>query len=90
MLESTVVELLRDMIWTTILLLLPPVGAALVVGVLIGLVQAITSVQEQTLSFVPKVLTVGLMFIIFGSWMAQLLVDYTSELLRNLPAYGAL
>lgn len=83
-------DLLAAMIWVAIMLTLPTVGAALVVGVVVGLVQAITSIQEQTLSFVPKLLAVGLVLILFGGWMMRLLVVYTVDLFSRMPEYGTM
>lgn len=90
MLDDTTIELLSHMLWLTLLLLAPAVGAALVVGLIIGLVQAITSIQEQTLSFVPKLVTVAVVFVLTGAWMGRLLVAYTVELFARMPEYGLL
>jgi flagellar biosynthetic protein FliQ len=84
------VEALRHMLWIAIVLSVPVLGAALVVGLVIGLLQAITSIQEQTLSFVPKLFTIVLVFILLGSWMMRLIGDYSIELFGNLPKFGAL
>ncbi|MDA3959436.1 MAG: flagellar biosynthesis protein FliQ [Planctomycetota bacterium] len=90
MLEDTLVHLMREMIYVGLLLLMPPVGIALVVGLLIGLLQAITSIQEQTLSFVPKIVAVALVYIFLGSWMLRILLGYTTDLFAGLPEWGAL
>jgi len=63
---------------------------ALVVGLIIGLVQAVTSIQEQTLSFVPKLAAMALVFVLLGSWMANVLITYTTDLFGNLPRFGGL
>jgi flagellar biosynthetic protein FliQ len=55
------------------------------VGLLVSIVQAVTSIQEQTLSFVPKLLAVGVVFLILLSWMLQTLMSFTLELFRSLP-----
>ena len=90
MADDTLVHLLRQMVYIGLLLLAPPVGIALLTGLVVGLLQAITSVQEQTLTFVPKVVGVALVYILFGSWMLRILVGYTIELYQRLPEFGAL
>jgi flagellar biosynthesis protein FliQ len=90
MLDDVTIELMSHMLWITLLLLAPSVGAALVIGLIIGLVQAITSIQEQTLSFVPKVVAVAVVFIFTGAWMGKLIVAYTIELFVRMPEYGSL
>ena len=88
--ESAVVDLLRQMLWMSILLSAPVLLTALVVGLVIGLLQAVTSIQEQTLSFVPKIAAIGIVLALVGGWMIEKLVVYTAELLSGLPQYGAM
>jgi flagellar biosynthetic protein FliQ len=84
------VELLSEMLYITTLLAMPPLLVALAVGLVIGLLMAVTSIQEQTLTFVPKILAMVIVFIIGGAWMLQILVDYSYELFAGLPQYGAM
>lgn len=88
--EDTLAELMRNVVWVSFILMLPPLGVALILGLGIGLLQAITSVQEQTLSFVPKMVAVGLVYIVLGDWMLRLLIGYSADLLARLPEFGAL
>jgi flagellar biosynthetic protein FliQ len=83
-------EQIRNMLWVSTVLSLPPLGVALVVGMVIGLLQAITSIQEQTLSFIPKVLAIVATFALLGGWMIETIVRYTGDLLGGLPRFGAL
>lgn len=87
---DVLIEALKNMLYVSILLSIPILGSALVVGLIIGLLQAVTSIQEQTLSFIPKLLTMVLVFIVLGAWMTRLLVNYSAELLGGLPGFGAL
>ena len=87
---DVLVHLLREMVWVTSLLIMPPLIVALVVGLVIGLLQAVTSIQEQTLVFVPKMLAVVVVYIVLGGWMLRLLVDYCEQLFMGLPDIGAL
>jgi flagellar biosynthetic protein FliQ len=82
---ALVLDLARDALGMALLLAGPLLGVALVVGLLVSLVQAVTSIQEQTLSFVPKLFAVGVLFLVLLSWMLQSLMRYTTELFRSLP-----
>jgi len=83
-------EQLRHVLWLSTLLSMPALGTALVIGLIVGLFQAITSIQEQTLSFIPKLLAIIVVFFALGGWMLRTLVDYTGQLIGNLPQFGAL
>ena len=88
--SDILVNLLQDMLEVSTILILPPLLTALIVGLVIGLLQAITSIQEQTLSFVPKILAVVVALVVAGHYMLNILVDYSVELFAGLPAYGAM
>lgn len=80
-----VLDLARNALTLALMLAGPLLGVALVVGLLVSVLQAVTSIQEQTLSFVPKLFAVGAVFLLLLSWMLQLLMQYTTELFRSLP-----
>jgi flagellar biosynthetic protein FliQ len=82
---ALVVELARDALWHTLVLVAPLLGVALAVGLVVSVVQAVTSIQEQTLTFVPKLFAVGVVFLVMLSWMLQSMIKYTTELFRSLP-----
>ena len=82
---SVVVELARDALVVSLTLAGPLLGVALVVGLIVSVFQAVTSIQEQTLSFVPKLFAVGGVFLLLFSWMLQILMRYATELFRSLP-----
>jgi flagellar biosynthetic protein FliQ len=88
--DDIFMEALRKMLYLSTVLSLPVLGTALIVGLVIGLLQAITSIQEQTLSFVPKLLAIVVTFVVAGPWMLRLIVQYTGEVIAGLPKYGAL
>ncbi|HAT09816.1 MAG TPA: flagellar biosynthetic protein FliQ [Planctomycetes bacterium] len=90
MLNDTIVDLLRQMLWISLLLAGPVLLTALVVGLVIGLLQAVTSIQEQTLTFVPKIVALALVLALLGGWMLRMLISYSAEMLGNLPKWGAL
>ena len=80
-----VLDLARNALMLALLLAGPLLGVALIVGLLVSVLQAVTSIQEQTLSFVPKLFAVGAVFLFLLSWMLQQLMRYTTELFRSLP-----
>lgn len=90
MADDVLVELLRKMLWISLLLSAPALAAAMVVGLVVGLLQAVTSIQEQTLAFVPKLIAIMLVLALLGHWMLQMAVQYTAELFAGLPGIGAL
>ena len=80
-----VLDLARDALMVALMLAGPLLAVALVVGLAVSVFQAVTSIQEQTLSFVPKLFAVGGVFLMLLSWGLQLLMQYTTELFRALP-----
>ena len=65
----------------------PMLGLGLAVGLLVSVFQATTSIQEQTLAFIPKIVAVFVAILIFGPWMLRLMVDYVTTVFNNLPYY---
>lgn len=85
MTPETAVEMARQAIMTSIVLMGPVVVAGLVLGLLIGLVQALTQIQDQTVSFVPKLLGSMLILAVTLHWLIQYFVNYTQSLFSNIP-----
>jgi len=77
--------LAQHALWITALATAPILIPALVAGVLIGMVQAATSINEQTLSFIPKILVVGAMLPLFGGSIMVLIADFTREIFERIP-----
>ena len=84
--HQLVIELARNAMLTALLLAGPLLLAALVVGLLVSVMQAVTQLQEQTLSFVPKLLAIALVLLVALPWMLQVMIRYTVELFRSIPA----
>jgi len=82
-----VVGFARGAVELTLLLALPMLGIGLVVGLVIGLFQAVTQIQEMTLTFVPKILAVFTALVIFAPWILTKIVNYTTNLINNIPMY---
>jgi flagellar biosynthetic protein FliQ len=78
---SQVLEMTRDMLYTALLLSLPTLGVSLVVGLIISIFQAATSIQEQTLSFVPRLVAVGIVTLLTLPWILQLAIHFTVRML---------
>jgi flagellar biosynthetic protein FliQ len=79
-------RLLTEALYLVLLVSGPPLLVSLVVGLAVGLLQAMTQVQEQTLTFVPKLLAVGLVVTMLGGWMGAEVVRFTSQLWSSIPA----
>lgn len=88
MTPELVMQLAQQSIKVTLLVSLPILGIGLLVGVLVSLIQAATQIQEMTLTFVPKILSifVGLLFLL--PWIMNQLSSFTIEILTNLPNYS--
>ena len=82
---STVVDLGRYALWMTALISAPLLLVALGVGLIIGILQAATSINEMTLSFIPKLGALVVALLIGGPWMIKTLVDFTLELFNKIP-----
>jgi len=87
MTEDIVISLGRDAIWTTVLLAAPLLISALVVGLIVSILQAVTQINEATLTFIPKMLTIVIVLVILAPWMTQMITSYTTELFTSLPNY---
>ncbi len=83
---QTVVDIAEQMMWVTILLSMPVLLTSLVVGVLVSLVQTVTSVQEMTITFVPKLLAVLAISLLTLPWMIQIMAEYTEDLWSTMSA----
>lgn len=85
MTPETVLTVAREALTITALVSMPLLLAALVTGVLIGVLQAATQINEMTLSFIPKLLALFVALVATGPWMLQLLTGYTRMLFKNIP-----
>ena len=88
MTESDVVSLINQGIQVILITSLPLVGIGLLVGFIISLIQAVTQIQEQTLTFVPKMVVVMLMLAFSAPWLISVFVDFTAEIWEKIPYYS--
>lgn len=73
-------EIFRDAIMTGFKVAAPILIVSILVGLIISIIQAATSINEQTMTFVPKLIIIGVILIVFGGWMLQQMVDFTSRI----------
>lgn len=85
MTPDTVMSLAREALWLTVLLAAPPLLVALAIGLIIGVLQAATQINEMTLSFIPKLLGLAAVLGLAGPWMLRILVDFTRNLFNMIP-----
>ena len=86
MTPESVVLIGQEAMKITALMAAPLLGSALVVGLLIGMFQEATQIQEMTLSFIPKLAVMALALMMLGPWMIHLVVNFTERLFLNIPA----
>jgi flagellar biosynthetic protein FliQ len=82
---ESAIELLRSLITISLTVVSPIVGTAIVVGVIVSILQAVTSIQEQALSFVPKLAAIGILLIVTAPWMLRQIMQFTVVCLNRLP-----
>ncbi|BCN93002.1 flagellar biosynthetic protein FliQ [Thiomicrorhabdus immobilis] len=84
--EEFVLSLGQKMLEVTAMLAGPLLIPALVIGLIVGMFQAATQINEMTLSFIPKLAVVGIALVVAGPWMLNTLISFTKELYQNIPA----
>ncbi len=87
MTEELIMKLGQDTLRTTAMIAGPMLGAALVTGLVVSVFQAITQINEATLSFIPKMIIVGVVILLAGPWMLEVLTQFTVELFENLAMF---
>ena len=83
--DQTVIDLGSRAIWVAIQVAAPVLISALITGVIVSIIQAATQINEQTLSFVPKILMITVAMIFCGPWILQLMVGFTVDLFNGIP-----
>jgi flagellar biosynthetic protein FliQ len=85
MTPETIMSIARHALEVTLLLSMPLLLSALIIGLVVGIFQAATQINESTLSFIPKLVGVALALVIAGPWMLQVITGYTRELFTSIP-----
>jgi flagellar biosynthetic protein FliQ len=86
--QNQIIEVGAKAMWVTLEIALPVLGVSLVVGLLVSIFQAVTQLQEPTLTFIPKILAVVLVIVIAGPWMMNTLLGFTTDLWQGIAAVG--
>lgn len=84
---DTVTGITRDALYTIIMTAAPLLLISLIVGLIVSIFQTVTSIQEQTLTFVPKILSIFVMLMVAGHWMLNNMVDFTEKLWTSFSLY---
>lgn len=85
--ENVVIDIARQALYLILKVSAPMLITSLVVGLIVSILQTVTSIQEQTLTFVPKLIAVFLVIMLFGSWIMNSVVEFMVELFTNFRYY---
>lgn len=84
---DTIINLSQNALLMVLVISAPMLGLGLAIGLLVSVFQATTSIQEQTLAFIPKIVAVFVAILIFGPWMLTMMVNYMAQIFIDLPRY---
>jgi flagellar biosynthesis protein FliQ len=87
--QALVIDLARNAVMLALMVGGPLMLVALVIGLAVSVFQAVTQIQEQTLSFVPKLIAVSVAFLITLPWMLEMMIRYTTDLFRSIPTIAS-
>jgi flagellar biosynthetic protein FliQ len=85
--QAEVITIVKEAVWTTIVCAAPMLLVAIVIGLIVSVIQATTQINEQVISFVPKMIGILLALLIFGGWILGNLSDFTLELYQSIISY---
>jgi flagellar biosynthetic protein FliQ len=88
MTDVLVIKILRESLMTVLIVSAPVLGVGMFVGLIVSIIQTTTSIQEQTLTFVPKMIAIFITIILFGSWMIRVLINYTNNIFALIGKIG--
>ncbi len=81
-----VIQLGQEALMIVLIVCAPMLGLGLTVGLMVSVFQATTSIQEQTLAFIPKIIAVFVAILIFGPWMLSVMIEFFVDIFQNLPS----
>ena len=84
MTPQSLIDIMQQALWLSLLLAAPTLGLALGVGLFFSVFQAVTSIQEQSLIFVPKIIAAVVALLVFMGWMTRLLLSFTTQLYMSI------
>jgi flagellar biosynthesis protein FliQ len=85
--QDLIIQIFREVLKTTLILMAPALMVSIAVGLLVSIFQAATQIHEMTLVFVPKILAIAACLMVLFPWMVNLMTTYTINLFSNIPAY---
>ena len=85
--QEMVMEIGIEAIRVVLMISAPVLLLGLLVGLIVSIIQATTQIQEQTLSFIPKLVAIALALLVFGPWMMSMMYDFTIKIFENIPNY---
>jgi flagellar biosynthetic protein FliQ len=85
MTDKIILDLSTQTVWVMLKLAAPPLLAAVLAGLVISIIQAATQINEQTITFIPKVLLMTVAMLICGPWMLNTMVDFTTKIISEIP-----
>ncbi len=85
MTEVTVIRIIQEALWISFLISAPILIGSLIIGLLIGIFQAVTQIHEMTLTFVPKIIVVVFISLVIFPWIVNKIIDYTIRLFNMIP-----
>ncbi|MGN0345539.1 MAG: flagellar biosynthesis protein FliQ [Lachnospiraceae bacterium] len=85
--EGVILDIAREAFTTIIITAAPALLVSLIIGLIVSIFQTVTSIQEQTLTFVPKIIAVFLTLMLLGGWMLDKMVDFMTKLWNNFSLY---
>jgi flagellar biosynthetic protein FliQ len=86
--SAEIIHLMRDFLWTGLLMVAPAVLTSLLVGLAISIFQTVTSIQEQTLTFAPRIVAVSIVVGVSLAWTLNLIVSFTQRVMAQMIEYG--
>jgi flagellar biosynthesis protein FliQ len=87
--DVMIIQLLREGLMMVLLVSAPLLGVGMIVGLAVSIFQTTTSIQEQTLTFVPKIVAIFVAIVFFAGWMIRMLTDYTTKVFMMLEKIGS-
>ncbi|MCL6588493.1 MAG: flagellar biosynthesis protein FliQ [Firmicutes bacterium] len=87
MTDTFIIAVGREALWTVLIVSAPMLGVGLIVGLVISIFQATTQINEQTLSFIPKIVAILASIVIFGPWMLHTVLAFFNKILGNLDQF---
>ncbi|HOF34731.1 MAG TPA: flagellar biosynthesis protein FliQ [Spirochaetota bacterium] len=90
MTDVLMIQMLREALMITLVVSAPLLGIGMIVGLIISIFQTTTSIQEQTLTFVPKIVAIFVAIIFFAGWMISMLTDYTRKIFMLISKLGGM